>query len=88
MGRFDLTLQQNLHQTGMAASGTAPMQLVGIMTAFDYIIVGAGSAGCVLADKLSADGRHSILLLEAGHRIAVSGCRRQLAMVRPLLTHR
>ncbi len=33
---------------------------------FDYVIVGAGSAGCVLADRLSADGKRSVLLLEYG----------------------
>jgi choline dehydrogenase len=33
---------------------------------FDYVIVGAGSAGCVLADRLTADGRRRVLLLEYG----------------------
>lgn len=34
--------------------------------AFDYVIIGAGSAGCVLADRLSADGKTSVLVLEFG----------------------
>ena len=36
------------------------------MQSFDFIVVGSGSAGSVVAEKLSASGRHSVLVLEAG----------------------
>ena len=50
---------------------------------FDYVIVGAGTAGCVLANRLTASGQHRVLLLEAGgedrntgstSRSATAGC--------------
>src|SRR5699024_924506 len=42
------------------------MEVRGMKQKYDYVIVGGGSAGAILGDRLSADGNHSVLVLEAG----------------------
>jgi choline dehydrogenase len=55
---------------------------------FDYVIVGAGSAGCVLANRLTEDGRYTVLLLEHGGSDRSIFVQMPTALSIPMNTHR
>ena len=52
---------------------------------FDYIIVGAGSAGCVLANRLSADQKNKIAVFEAGGSSDIWKVKMPLALLYTML---
>jgi choline dehydrogenase len=53
-------------ESGPSSGASRHVTLSIVMRTYDFVIVGAGSAGCVLAHRLSASGRHSVLVIEAG----------------------
>ncbi|MEK9625054.1 MAG: choline dehydrogenase, partial [Halieaceae bacterium] len=58
------------------------------MSEYDYIVIGAGSAGCVLANRLSEDPANSVLLLEAGKQDRSLFIRMPTALAIPMSTPR
>ena len=56
-------------------------------TDFDYIVVGGGSAGCTLANRLSADPKNKVLLLEAGKMDNDTKTRHRIPLPWDILCH-
>ncbi len=54
------------------------------MQSFDYLIVGAGSAGCVVANRLSENSKNSVAIFEAGGSSDIWKVKMPLALLYPM----
>jgi len=63
---FAAAAARDLAENAARAQANQATQLADLKSEYDYVIVGAGSAGCVMAHRLSQDGRFSVLVIEGG----------------------
>src|SRR5262245_35709564 len=63
---FTVAAARDMAEHAALAQANQGAQLADLKDEYDYIIVGAGSAGCVMAHRLSQDGRSRVLVIEGG----------------------
>jgi choline dehydrogenase len=63
---FTAAAARDMADHAALAQANQVAQLANLKSEYDYVIVGAGSAGCVMAHRLSQDGRFSVLVIEGG----------------------
>ena len=63
---FTAATARDMAEHAALAQANQVAQLANLKTEYDYIVVGAGSAGCVMAHRLSQDGSSSVLVIEGG----------------------